>query len=131
MLEIIIGTILGALTGVFTGIIPGLHINMVATLLLSFSGFVVNFPLFWMCFIIAMAISHNFFDFIPSIFLGAPEEGNSLSALPGHKFLLEGRGLEAIKLASIGCLGGIIISLVLYPVFITLLPFYTKISRNI
>lgn len=123
MLSIIIGTILGTFVGIATGIVPGLHINMIATLLLFFSSFIIEIPLFWMCFIIAMAVSHNFFDFIPSIFLGAPEEGNSLAALPGHRFLLEGRGLEAIKLVSIGCLGGVIISLVLFPVFSILLPF--------
>jgi putative membrane protein len=56
------------------------------------------------------------------MFLGVPEEGTVLSILPGHKLLLEGRGKEAVRLAAAGGFGAILITVVLLPIFIMLLP---------
>jgi putative membrane protein len=78
-----------------------------------------------------MSITHTFIDFIPSIFLGAPDEETSLSVLPGHNFLLKGKGYEAIFLTVIGGIIGIIIILIFTPLFILFLPivysFFSKI----
>jgi putative membrane protein len=69
-----------------------------------------------------MAISHALLDFIPSMFLGVPEEGTVLSILPGHQFLLQGRGKEAIRLTAIGGFGAVLITALLLPIFIMILP---------
>ena len=71
-----------------------------------------------------MSITHTFLDFIPSIFLGAPEEDNFLSVLPGHKLLLDGRGQEAAVITLYGCLAGIIIAILITPIFAFTLPFF-------
>jgi len=79
-----------------------------------------------------MAITHSFLDFIPSIFLGAPEPGTALSVLPGHKLLLQGRAYEAIKLTVIGSLCGLLIAIALTPFFIiTLQNIYSTIKNYI
>ena len=49
-----------------------------------------------------MAITHTFIDFIPSIFLGAPDEDSVLSILPGHKLLLKGYAYTGIILTLYG-----------------------------
>jgi len=82
--------ILGCIVGVLTGLVPGLHPN---TFLPFLSG---------TAFIIGLAVSHSFFDFLPAIMLGAPDEAASLSVLPGHKMLLRGKGLEAFRLTILG-----------------------------
>jgi putative membrane protein len=69
-----------------------------------------------------MTISHTFLDFIPSIFLGAPDEDSVLAILPGHELLLNGKGYEAVILTLYGCITGIILILVLAPIFIFILP---------
>ena len=69
-----------------------------------------------------MAISHALLEFIPSMFLGVPEEGTVLSVLPGHQLLLEGRGKEAVRLAAAGGFGAILITVILLPIFIMVLP---------
>jgi len=69
-----------------------------------------------------MAISHALIEFIPSIFLGVPEEGTVLSILPGHQFVLEGRGKEAVRLAAVGGFGAILITALLLPAFMMILP---------
>ena len=100
MIEILFPLILGILAGTITGLIPGIHVNLISLLLFSFSSWLLRFfeisALF--VFIVAMAITHTFLDFIPSIFLGAPDDDTALSVLPGHSLLLQGRGYEAVML---------------------------------
>jgi putative membrane protein len=77
-----------------------------------------------------MSITHIFLDFIPSIYLGAPEESSSLAVLPGHELLLEGRGHEAVLYILYGCLYAVIFSIAISPIFIYLLPkIYPFIQR--
>lgn len=112
-------TILGILAGVFTGLIPGVHVNLVAVLVLSL-GF--GNPISFGCFIVALAVTHTFLDVIPSVFLGVPTEDMIVAMLPGHKLLHEGKGYEAIRLATIGSLGSLIAALMLFPLLIVIVP---------
>jgi putative membrane protein len=131
-LEIILAILLGVASGIFTGLIPGVHINLVAALILSIT-FLSNLdPTNLITFIVAMSITHTILDSIPSIYLGAPDADQVLSVLPGHKLLLKGRGHEAIVLTIIGSLFAVIISVLLSPtVFILVSSFYTKIKAAI
>ena len=70
-------------------------------------------------------------DFIPSIFLGAPDEDSLLSILPGHKLLLRGRGYFAIIFTLYGSLTALPIIILFTPIFLFLLPkFYPSIPKN-
>lgn len=123
MFEIIPPLLLGILAGTFTGLLPGIHINLIASLLLvSFASSTLS-PLILVVFIVAMSITHTFLDFIPSVFLGAPEEDSFLSILPGHQLLKEGRGYEAVILTLYGSVIAIPIILLMSPIFIKCLPF--------
>ena len=133
-IELLIAILLGVFAGIFTGLIPGIHINLVAISTLTLTPFLLNYldPITIAVFIISMAITHSFLDFIPSIFLGAPETETALSVLPGHKLLLEGKAYEAIKLTVIGSLCGLIIAISLVPFFlITLWKIYSTIKEYI
>jgi len=78
--------------------------NLVSVLVVTVSAYLLN--LFSLpalgVFIIAMAITHTFLDVLPAIFLGAPDSDTALGVLPGHKLLLEGKGLIAVKLTVAG-----------------------------
>jgi len=130
-LLIIFFSFLGFLTGILTGLLPGLHVNNIALILLSLSGMLVSFfsflnvygvssdiILLMICiFIVTNAISHSFHDFLPSSFLGAPDEDTALSVLPAHSLLLDGRGFEAIVYSALGSYGAILFCfLLLFPV---------------
>ena len=97
--------------GIFTGLIPGVHINLVGSLIASSSIIIIAGinPIYLVVFIVSMSITHVFVDFIPSIFLGAPECGTELSVLPGHEMLKKGLGFQAVKLTALGCLIGLFI----------------------
>lgn len=132
MLEILAVILLGIVAGSITGLIPGLHINLVALMLLVFSPFFLNYfsPLALAIFIIAMSITHTFVDFVPSIFLGAPDDDTALSVLPGHKFLLNGEGYGAVKLTLIGSFFALFIIFLFTPIFILVLPKIYPIMQN-
>src|SRR3989344_809386 len=120
----ILALLLGIIAGTITGLIPGIHINLVSILLLSFSPALLSItaPITLVTFIVAMAITHTFLDFIPSILLGAPEEDSLLSVLPGHQLLMQGRGYFAIIYTLNGGLIALVIILIFTPIFIYLLP---------
>ncbi len=111
--------LLGLGTGAVTGLSPGLHVNNVAAVVLatraSWLGFVwgplgIDDPgalgVLLSCYLLATAVSHGVFDFVPSVFFGAPTEETALSILPGHRMLLDGEGARAVGLAARGCVLG-------------------------
>ena len=122
MITLITSLLLGIITGTFTGLIPGIHINLVALSILSLPS-LINLPTtLLLIFITSMAITHTFLDFIPSIFLGAPDEDTGLGVLPGHELLIHGEGLRAIKLTLLGSTIAIISLIIIVPTFITTMP---------
>jgi len=124
MFQEILALLLGLIAGTFTGLFPGIHVNLVAVFLLSLTPKLLNYtsPLSLAIFIVVISITHSFLDFIPSIFLGAPDEESFLSILPGHELLKEGKGYEAVVLTLYGSLVALIIIIIFIPVFIYILP---------
>ncbi|MBN2422758.1 tripartite tricarboxylate transporter permease, partial [Candidatus Woesearchaeota archaeon] len=118
--EIAVVLALGVVIGIFTGIIPGIHVNLVATTLFALSPLLLNYfePLSLAVFIISLSVTHSFLDTIPSIYLGAPENENALSVLPGQKMLLKGEGYQAVKITILGTYIGMIVAIMLIPLFI-------------
>jgi putative membrane protein len=137
----------GALLGALTGITPGVHVNTLCLVLLSSLPAILpvascaalwigasaeSVPFLMACLIVSAAVSHSFLDFLPSIFLGAPDEDEAVSALPGHRLLLQGRGLEAVAHAAHGSLVGgsvaVLLSVFLYFVLGPPLNLYTFVD---
>ncbi|MFZ5955119.1 MAG: tripartite tricarboxylate transporter permease [Nanoarchaeota archaeon] len=123
IIEIISAIVLGILIGTVTGITPGIHINLTLSIFIPFIIISRFNPNYLIAFIISMAITHTFIDFIPSIYLGAPNEDTILSILPGHEFLLEGKGHEAVLLTLIGASSSTIILIILIPLFNFFVPY--------
>jgi len=109
-------SLLGCAVGVVTGLIPGIHVNTMASLVLLFypglSGLMVQYlepdhvAVSLCCLIMSASVVHSFMDFIPSVFLGAPDAEDAISILPGHRLLLKGQGMIAVRSAAIGSLIG-------------------------
>jgi len=118
--------------GVLTGLTPGLHINLVALILFSISPILLGYTnvIAVASFIIAMSITHTFTDFISATYLGAPADDTALAVLPAHRLLLEGMGHEAIKLTVIGSLLCLILTIILSPFLIFIVPLIFKYLKN-
>ncbi len=122
-MEIVFFTLLGVALGFITGLAPGIHPNTVFALTFSLVFLMAGLPTeAIMAFVVSLAISNTFFDFIPSVIFGAPDEDSALSVLPGHKMLLDGRGYEAIFLTVMGGLGVVFLTIISLPALVFLLP---------
>ncbi len=114
-------SLLGAGLGSLTGIAPGIHVNTLALVLAASAPAALPLleracmemgvpnegaPVLLVAVIVSAAVAHSFLDFLPSMFLGAPDEGTALSVLPGHRMLLQGQGLEAVMCSAYGSLVG-------------------------
>ena len=129
-LELILFLLVGILAGIITGLTPGIHINLIASIFLT-SSVILSLPTIpLIVFIIAMAITHTFLDFIPSIYLGAPDEDTGLVPLPHHQFLINGHGHKALILTLIGSTIAIISLVAIIPIYYLFLeatyPFIQK-----
>lgn len=125
--EICVALLIGIIAGTISGIIPGIHINLVSAVLLSISAYLmVHFPMISpiviVAFLVSMAMTHTFVDYIPSIFLGAPDEDNFLSILPGHEMLIKGEAHSAVVYTLYGSISALIIILIFTPIFVYFLP---------
>lgn len=133
LIQIILFLFFGVLVGTFTGLIPGIHINLIGIILVSTisSVFFSLNPVYLIVFIVAVAITHTFLDFIPSIFLGCPDTDTELSILPGHELLKKGLGYEAIVLTAYGSLSAILILLLIAYPSILIVPKIYELIKNI
>ena len=130
--HLIIAILLGVSAGVLTGLTPGLHINLVALILLSLSPVLLGYTnvIAVSSFIIAMSITHTFTDFISATYLGAPSDDTALAVMPAHRLLLQGMGHEAIRLATIGSLLCLILTIAIAPLLVIAVPFIFSSLKN-
>ncbi|MBI4150446.1 tripartite tricarboxylate transporter permease [Candidatus Woesearchaeota archaeon] len=130
-LEVIFAIFAGILCGTFTGLMPGVHINLVALLLLQAASLLLQFihPITIAIFIVAMAVTHTFLDFVPSVFLGAPES-EAAAMLPGHKMLLQGKAFDAVKLTVMGSLLCLVLSILLLPLLFPFVRFVYPLMKG-
>lgn len=128
LFALIVFTLLGICIGAISGLIPGIHVNLIAyavvALQLTLSAFALGVFGFFQptaedvllivsSLIIGCLITHTFLEFIPSVFLGAPNDETALSVLPAHRLMLRGMGYEAVLCAALGCMGAVFLSLAL------------------
>lgn len=130
MLELLLALLFGIALGTACGLLPGLHPNNTIPIILGLSFLFP--PLSAAVVLISAGVVNSFVAFIPSILIGAPEGGSELSALPGHRLLLQGRGYEALRLTVIGGLAGVLFAVLTLPVFALAMPkVYSFIRPNV
>ena len=116
MMLVISMSFAGASVGMFSGLVPGIHVNTLASIMLVsyplldavISVFADPFlvPVLLSSCIISAAIVHSFVSYVPSVFTGVPDQDNVMSMLPGHRLLLDGRGMAAVRASAAGSLIG-------------------------
>jgi putative membrane protein len=132
LLDVVVFTLLGCVCGVITGLVPGLHVNNVVIILVSLSALLIDSFGLWslLAFIVALSVMHSFVDYVPAILVGAPQEDNVLSTLPGQRLLSQGRGYEAIRLTVLGGLGATLFSALTLPFLYFALPQIYPVVRQ-
>src|SRR3989344_6333728 len=129
---IIIALLTGIFLGILTGITPGIHINLVASVLVAYSFYIVKIldPITIAIIIVAMTVTHTVFDIIPSTLLGIPNTENLSMLLPTHKLTLEGKSKVAIWYGLIGTTCGLITTTIFIPLLIKFIPFAYDYIKN-
>ncbi|MFN2132136.1 MAG: tripartite tricarboxylate transporter permease [Anaerolineae bacterium] len=89
--------------------LPGLHVYNVAALILLVmrAQTAGGMPEPWLMFFVGMVVGYAMASGIPAILISAPDDSSAWIVSPGHSYLLQGRGYEALVLTVIGCLGGL------------------------
>ncbi|RME53907.1 hypothetical protein D6783_00395 [Candidatus Woesearchaeota archaeon] len=132
-LEIVLAVLLGLLAGTITGLVPGVHVNLVTALVMGgssvLSSRLSSFAL--ASFLVSMGMVHTFLDAIPSVFLGAPEDAYALGVLPGHRYVLRGQGVMAVKLTVLGSLLSLVGVAVLSPVLFVVFPVLAGLVKGV
>ena len=122
--EIIVFFVFGTALGILAGLVPGLHPNTILMTLLSFFWLLEGYPTYYiLTFVVSMAVSNTIVNFIPSIFVGAPDPGTCLSVLPGHRFLVRGEGHEALFLTVVGGVSVLVFTVLALPFLLWFIPF--------
>jgi len=107
----------GCMLGTFTGMVPGIHPNTLIPFTILFYSYLS--PGSYLYLLIGMVITHYFVNYIPSAFIGVPQDETAVSVLPLHRLTFNGRGYEGVVLCGIGGFIGVLFSVVL-----SLLIFY-------
>lgn len=119
--------LLGFFTGSLSGLLAGMHSNTIASLAAASS----LDPSFLSFFIMAVFSSHMAFSFFPAVFIGAPDENTVQSVLPGHRLMLEGKGLCALLNVCASLCVAALLSLLFFPLALYLMPpIYSLISPH-
>ncbi|WP_252699504.1 tripartite tricarboxylate transporter permease [Natronosalvus vescus] len=122
----------GAALGSISGLIPGLHANNFALLLAGVVPSMPGPPLFVGCAMLSAGVVHTFLNAVPAMALGVPDAEMAVTALPGHRMVLEGRGFEAIRLSAVGSLLAVLIAIPLaIPVTVAVTAVYPQLRANL
>ncbi len=110
--------LVGALAGAGLGLVPGLHVyNVAGALVLAAAAGVL--PISNEALALAMAglvVGWAMTNAIPAVFLFAPDDASAGAILPATRYMLQGRGAEAVLLIGAGSLAGLLALAVLAPI---------------
>jgi putative membrane protein len=122
----------GIALGTASGLVPGLHANNFALLLAATAASIPGDPLLIGVAMLTAGVVHTFLDIVPMLTLGVPDAAMAISALPGHRLVLEGRGREALRLSAVGSGLAVVIALPLaVPITWAMTQSYPVIRANL
>src|SRR6056297_1557576 len=103
----------GVALGTCSGLVPGLHVNTLALLLAAAAPLAPGPPHLVGAALLAAGVTHSFLDVVPMLALGVPDAAMAVSALPGHRLVLGGRGREALRVSALGSAAAVAFAFVL------------------
>ncbi|MFB6132184.1 MAG: tripartite tricarboxylate transporter permease [Halanaeroarchaeum sp.] len=110
----------GIVLGTVSGLIPGLHVNTVAVVMASVAPSVPAPPHLVGASMLAAGVTHSFLDIVPTLAIGVPDAAMAVTALPGHRLVMGGRGREALRISALGS-GSAIAAAAIFGIPVTLL----------
>lgn len=130
-MNILFWLFIGIVLGILAGLLPGLHTNTIIFLILPLYFSLGIEIISFLSFVIGISITNTFVNFLPSILIGVPETDTALSVLPGHKYALQGKGFEAIKLTVFGGVISSIFSILFLPLLFLIIPLIYPLLQEV
>ncbi|MEM5878038.1 MAG: tripartite tricarboxylate transporter permease [Candidatus Aenigmatarchaeota archaeon] len=127
MLDLLFFCFFGIFLGLLAGLLPGLHPNQIYFMVF---GLLTLKP---ECFVVlagSLAISNIISSYIPMLFVSVPDPNNVANILPGHRMVLKGRGLEALKISVLSVVFALLSVLILLPLIMKIIPLIHNITVN-
>lgn len=122
----------GIALGTLSGLTPGLHVNTVAVVLGAVAADVPGPPHLVGASMLAAGVAHSFLDVVPTLAIGVPDAAMAVSALPGHRLVLGGRGREALRLSAVGSASAVLLAAVLgVPVTVAMVHVAPMLDRHL
>lgn len=117
--SVILFSVIGVLVSCLPACLPGVHVyNILGLLVLGvhfMSGHgVVPLPEVLISFFAGLMVGYAMLNTIPSILLSAPDESALFTVLPGRKYLMRGRGYEAVMITASGGVAGLFVLLIVF-----------------
>ncbi len=114
---------IGIILGVIAGILPGIHPNQFFVLVVSFIPFLSQFPSeAVLALVINIMVSNILLNYIPTIFFSVPDPSTVINILPGHRMVLEGKGMDALFISLSGALLTLLACVVTLPALLWFIP---------
>ena len=121
---LLLASVAGSLVSSALAAVPALHIYSVAGFALWMAGLPgSSVPAQWLAFLfIGLTVGYAMVNGLPGILLSAPDDSTAFVVLPGQRYMLQGRGYEAVVLTGMGGLLGVAVLALLAPVGPAALP---------
>ncbi len=139
-LEVLEWTLIGTAFGVLLSWMPGFHIyNIMGLIMIAFPVF-LGMPHVFPYFTIGALVGFVYLSILPSVYLSVADESLILMLFPTQRYLMLGRGHEAVWLALLGAVGGTIILVlvgvlilpyIIQPLYLITSPYITWILLGI
>lgn len=117
--SVILFSVIGVLVSCLPACLPGVHVYNILGLFVLFAYFMsghgaVLAPEILIPFFAGTMVGYAMLNTIPSILLSAPDESALFTVLPGRKYLMRGRGYEAVMITASGGLTGLFVLLIVF-----------------
>lgn len=117
--EVVMWTLLGTGFGVLLSWLPGFHIyNLMALIMVVYPVF-LEMPESFPFFALGALVAFVYLSILPSVYLSVADESLILMLFPTQRYLLLGRGHEAVWLSLLGAIAG---SIILVLAGLTIIP---------
>jgi putative membrane protein len=123
LLKFIFIIIVGFLFGTITGIFPGIHINLVAFIVLIFYQKLLFYFTIKevVLFLIVMSLTHTFIDYLSTVLFSGVNDSSIFQLLPSQKLFLEFKTLDGINYSILGSFYGSLFFLIILPFLLLVL----------
>lgn len=123
MFYILLFSVIGIFVGLFAGIMPGIHPNQVYVALIGFLPLLSAYPpSAILALILSTALMDTMGNYIPGIFFSLPDPKTVLNVLPGHRMVLDGKGLDALFISLTSAFITLILCIFALPALLFIIP---------